>query len=314
MIGYVVRRFATVLVSLVGASIAVFAVLNVLPGSPAEVILGTQATPGSVKQLTAQLGLDEPLWHQYVDWIGNLVRGQLGSSYISHQPIGGTIAQALGITGPLILFAMVIGLVIALPLGLSGALREGRASGTLLGAISQIGIAIPTVVSGLLLSIFLAVKVHVFPSSGFPGWAQPWQSVRALVLPALALGIVEGAILARYIRASVLDQLRSDYLRTARAKGLRVTQALWRHGLRNAMIPLVTVMGLEVGALVVGAIIVENVFELPGVGSLLLSAVENRDLITVQDIAMIVATTVLVLSFLVDLSYRVLDPRLKERA
>jgi peptide/nickel transport system permease protein len=313
MIGYVVRRFAIVLVSLVGASIAVFSVLNVLPGSPAEVILGTQATPASVKQLTAQLGLDKPVWHQYVDWIGGLVHGQLGNSYISQQPIGSTIVQALGVTGPLILFAMIIGLVIALPLGLSGALHEGRASGTLLGAISQIGIAIPTVVSGLLLSAVLAVEVHAFPSSGFPGWAYPWQSLKSLVLPALALGIVEGAILSRYIRAAVLEQLRSDYLRTARAKGLRMRQALWRHGMRNAMIPLVTVVGLELGALVVGAIIVENVFELPGLGSLLLSGVNNRDLITVQDIAMMVAATVLVLSFLVDISYRILDPRLKGR-
>jgi peptide/nickel transport system permease protein len=309
---FLARRLAIVVVSLFGASIAVFTVLNVLPGSPAQVILGTSATPKSVHQLTIKLGLDKPLWHQYVDWIGGLVHGSFGLSYVSRMPIGSQIGHSLSVTGPLIGMALVIGLLIALPLGLGGALYSGRVSGTVIGAISQIGIAIPTVVAGLLLTIGLAVKSHLFPSSGFPGWSDPLQALRALVLPAVALGLVEGAILSRYVRASVLDQLRSDYLRTARAKGLRVGQALRRHGLRNAMIPLVTVLGLELASLVVGAIVVENLFELPGLGSQLLNAVNNRDLLTVQDIAMLVAATVLILNLLVDLSYRLLDPRLKE--
>jgi len=308
------RRLMTMVVALWGASVLVFVVLNVLPGSPAQVILGTQATPQSVRQLTAQLGLNKPLLQQYVDWIGGLLRGNLGVSYISHLGIGSQIAQALSVTGPLVLLALVIGLAIGLPLGFAGALRNGRFSGSLIGGLSQIGMAVPSVVAGLLLIIVLTVKLHVFPTSGFPGWSDPLQALRALVLPAFSLGLVEGAILSRYVRASILEQLRSDYLRTARSKGLRVGQALRRHGLRNAAIPLVTVLGLELASLVVGAIVVENVFALPGLGLLLLDSVNNRDLITVQDTAMLVASTVLVLNLLVDLSYRLLDPRLKGTA
>ena len=299
------------LVALWGASLLVFVVLNVLPGSPAQVILGTQATPQSVRQLTIQLGLNKSLVRQYLDWIGGLVHGDLGVSYISHLSIGSQIAQALSVTGPLVLFALVIGLAIGLPLGFAGALRNGRFSGSLIGGLSQIGMAVPSVVAGLILIIVLTVKLHVFPTSGFPGWSDPLQALRALVLPAFSLGLVEGAILSRYVRASILEQLRSDYLRTARSKGLRVGQALRRHGFRNAAIPLVTVLGLELASLVVGAIVVENVFALPGLGLLLLDSVNNRDLITVQDTAMLVAGTVVVLNLLVDLSYRLLDPRLK---
>ena len=306
-----VRRLATMLVALWGASLLVFVVLNVLPGSPAQVILGTQATPQSVRQLTIQLGLNKSLVRQYLDWMGGLVHGDLGVSYISHLSIGSQIAQALSVTGPLVLFALVIGLAIGLPLGFAGALRNGRFSGSLIGGLSQIGMAVPSVVAGLILIIVLTVKLHVFPTSGFPGWSDPLQALRALVLPAFSLGLVEGAILSRYVRASILEQLRSDYLRTARSKGLRVGQALRRHGFRNAAIPLVTVLGLELASLVVGAIVVENVFALPGLGLLLLDSVNNRDLITVQDTAMLVAGTVLVLNLLVDLSYRLLDPRLK---
>ena len=298
-------------VALWGASLLVFVVLNVLPGSPAQVILGTQATPQSVRQLTIQLGLNKSLVRQYLDWIGGLVHGDLGVSYISHLSIGSQIAQALSVTGPLVLFALVIGLAIGLPLGFAGALRNGRFSGSLIGGLSQIGMAVPSVVAGLILIIVLTVKLHVFPTSGFPGWSDPLQALRALALPAFSLGLVEGAILSRYVRASILEQLRSDYLRTARSKGLRVGQALRRHGFRNAAIPLVTVLGLELASLVVGAIVVENVFALPGLGLLLLDSVNNRDLITVQDTAMLVAGTVLVLNLLVDLSYRLLDPRLK---
>ena len=305
------RRVGTIAVALWGASVLVFVVLNVLPGSPAQVILGTQATPQAVRQLTIQLGLNKPLLRQYLDWVGGLLHGSLGVSYISHLSIGAQIAQALSVTGPLVLFALIIGLVIGLPLGFLGALRNGRVSGSLIGSLSQIGMAVPTVVAGLLLVIILTVKLHVFPTSGFPGWSDPLQALRALVLPAFSLRLVEGAILSRYVRASVLEQLRSDYLRTARSKGLRVGQALRRHGIRNAAIPLVTVVGLELASLIVGAIVVENVFALPGLGLLLLDSVNNRDLITVQDIAMLVASAVLVINLVVDLSYRLLDPRLK---
>jgi peptide/nickel transport system permease protein len=304
------RRLLILIASLFAASVLVFLVLAVLPGSPAQVILGTQATPASVAALTAKLGLDKPLWQQYADWVGGLLTGHLGTSYISGQPIWAQLSAALQVTVPLILMGLAVGVLIAVPLGMISALRADRPSGALVGALSQVGIAIPTYVGGILLIIVFAVTVHLLPSGGFVTWQQsPVQAFRSLILPAIALGVVEGAILSRFVRASVLEVLRSDYYRTARAKGLRPLQALRRHGTRNALIPVVTVFGLEMAGLIVGAIVVENVFTLPGVGTMLLQAVDNRDLLLVQDVVIGVTTVVLLLNFLVDLSYRLLDPR-----
>ncbi len=292
-----------------------FAVLAVLPGSPAQVILGTQATPSAVHALSAKLGLDQPLWERYARWVGGLVTGHLGRSYISGRPIAGQIGSALQVTGPLVGLGLVVGLAVALPLGVLGALRHRRPSGVAISAASQVGIAVPNFVAGILLIIVFAVALHLLPAGGFTPWAvAPVTAIRSLALPAVALGVVEGAILSRYVRSAVLDVLRSDYLRTARAKGLRPAQALWRHGLRNAAVPVVTVLGLEVAGLIVGAVVVENVFTLPGVGTLLLQSVQNRDLLTVEDIVMMIAGVVLVVNLLVDLSYHLLDPRIGARA
>jgi peptide/nickel transport system permease protein len=308
----VARRLLILAASLFAASLVVFLILAVLPGSPAQVILGTQATPEGVAQLTQQLGLDKPLVTQYAHWAGGLLSGRLGNSYISSQPLGGELGSALAVTGPLILGGLVIGTLIAVPLGALSAIRHDKLSGTVVSVASQLGIAIPTFVAGLLLILLLAVKVKFLPASGFPGWSNPGGALRSLVLPSVVLGLAEGAILVRFIRAAVLEVLRSDYYRTARAKGLRPMQALRRHGTRNALIPVITVFGLEAGGLIVGAIVVENVFTLPGMGSLLLSAVGNRDRLLVQDIVLLVSAVVLVLNFLVDISYRLLDPRVGE--
>ena len=308
------RRLLILIASLFAASVLVFLVLAVLPGSPAQVILGTQATPASVAALTAKLGLDKPLWQQYADWVGGLLTGHLGTSYISGQPIWAQLSAALQVTVPLILMGLAVGVLIAVPLGMISALRADRPSGALVSALSQVGIAIPTFVGGILLIIVFAVTVHLLPSGGFVTWQQsPVQAFRSLILPAIALGVVEGAILSRFVRASILEVLRSDYYRTARAKGLRPLQALRRHGTRNALIPVVTVFGLEMAGLIVGAIVVENVFTLPGVGTMLLQAVDNRDLLLVQDVVIGVSAVVLLLNFLVDLSYRLLDPRVGSR-
>jgi peptide/nickel transport system permease protein len=308
---YLARRLATLVATLVAASVAVFCLLAILPGKPAQVILGTQATPESVQQLTKQLGLDKPLLQQYLDWVHGLLTGRYGNSYISQLPIGHQIGQALAVTGPLVLFGLVVGLLVAVPLGVAAALLRRRAAGPLITAGSQIGIAVPNFIAGLLLIYVFSVKLGWLPASGFVTWSQdPWQAFKSLVLPGIALGVVEGAVLSRYVRSAVLDVLRSDYLRTARAKGLTRRQALVRHGFRNGSIPVLTVLGLELPSLIVGAVVIENVFTLPGVGTLLLQAVDNRDLIVVEDVVMLVAVTVLVVNFLVDVSYRLLDPRI----
>lgn len=308
---YLIRRISTLAATLVAASVVVFLLLAVLPGKPAQVILGTQATPQSVAQLTKQLGLDAPLWRQYVHWVHGLVTGHFGNSYISQLPIGHQIAQSLAVTAPLIVFGLIIGLAIAVPFGVAAALLRRRGTGALIASTTQIGIAVPNFIAGLVLILVFAVKLSWLPASGFVTWSSdPWLAFKSLVLPAVALGVVEGAVLSRYVRSAVLDVLRSDYLRTARAKGLNRRQALVRHGFRNGSIPVLTVLGLEIPSLIVGAVVVESVFTLPGVGTLLLQAVANRDLIVVEDIVMLIAVTVLAVNFLVDVTYRLLDPRI----
>lgn len=238
---FLARRLLTLVLTLFAASILVFVVLNVLPGTPAQVILGTQATPSAVAALSAKLGLDRPLIAQYASWIKGLLTLHLGDSYISGQPIGPVIGQALEVTGPLLLLGLVVGLVIAVPLGIASATRHAKRSGAVLSALAQVGIAVPNFVLGILLIIVFAVDLGVLPASGFVPWSTSvTQALRSLVLPAISLGLVEGAILSRYVRASVLEVLRADYLRTARAKGFTPRQALRRHGLRNAAIPVLT--------------------------------------------------------------------------
>jgi peptide/nickel transport system permease protein len=309
---YFLRRLITLVATLFAATLVVFSLLSVLPGSPAQVILGTQATPASVKALTQQLGLDHPLWRQYVHWLHGLLTLQLGHSYISQLPIGSQISRSLAVTGPLIGFGLLVGIVIAVPFGVAAALFRRNAAGAAITSLSQVGIAVPNFIVGLLLILVFAVRLGWLDASGFTPWSQSvWAAFRSLVLPAIALGLVEGALLSRYVRSAVLDVLRSDYLRTARAKGLSRRQALVRHGFRNGAIPVVTVLGLEIPSLIIGAVVIENVFTLPGVGTLLLQAVSNRDLLVVQDVVMLVAVVVLVVNFLVDASYRLLDPRLR---
>jgi peptide/nickel transport system permease protein len=309
---YFARRLVTLIVTLVAASIVVFALLSILPGSPAQVILGTQATPDAVKTLTQQLGLDHSLAWRYGHWVRGLVTLHLGNSYISQLPIGHQIVQSLAVTAPLIGLGMLVGLLIAVPLGVAAALLRRNVAGAAVTSFSQIGIAVPNFIAGLLLILVFAVHLGWLPASGFTPWSDnAWLAFKSLVLPAIALGAVEGALLSRYVRSSVLDVLRSDYLRTARAKGLTRGRALVRHGFRNGAIPLLTVLGLEIPSLIIGAVVIENVFTLPGVGTLLLQAVSNRDLLVVQDVVMLVAVTVLVANFLVDASYRLLDPRLR---
>lgn len=308
----IVTRLLVLVLSLFAASIMLFAVLNVLPGSAGQVILGTDATPKAVAAINAQLGLNRPFPVQYAHWIGGVLRGDLGKSYISQLPIGPQIGQALGVTGPLIAIGLLMGLVLAVPLGIVGALKNGKPLGAIISVISQIGIAVPTFVSGVLLILIFALDLAWFPASGFPGWGvSVSESLRSLILPGIALGAVEGAILSRFVRTALLEVLQSDYFRTARAKGLSRGRALARHGLRNGGIPVVTVFGLEISALIVGAIVIENVFTLPGIGSLLVQSVNNRDLAVTQDVLLLLSVTVLAVNQLADLSYLALDPRLR---
>jgi peptide/nickel transport system permease protein len=304
------RRLVTLLLSLLGASIVVFAVVNVLPGDTATVILGTSATPEAVQTLRQQLGLDQPGWVRYLAWLTGMLHGDFGVSLLSQTEVGPLILQKLAVSGPLALAAALVALVIALPLGVLAGVRYRQPSGALISGLSLVGIAIPAFWAGLLLVTVFAIELRLFPAGGFVDWTQhPSSAVRSLVLPALALGLVQAAILTRYVRSAIIDVQGEEFIRTARAKGLTRWQALTRHGFRNAAIPVVTILGIQLTALLVGAIVIENVFVLPGLGRLLLQSVGNRDLIVVQDLVMLITAVVLVVNFAVDVSYRLLDPR-----
>jgi peptide/nickel transport system permease protein len=311
--GYqLLKRTAILAASLVSASVLIFAFLSVLPGDPAEVALGVGATPEAVAELQARFGTDRSLVVQYLDWVAGLPRGDFGVSYVTGAVIGPQIVDRFLVTLWLVGAGMVVALVIAVPLGTLAAVRHRRASGVVLSGISQVGIAIPNFLAGILLIGLFAVQLRWLPAGGWiPPAQDPLGFVRRLILPAIALGLIEGAVLSRYVRSTVLHVLREDFLRTARAKGLRPYQALIRHGLRNASIPVVTVLGLQLAVLMVGAVVIERVFVLPGLGSLLLDGVANRDLLLVQGVVMVLVLFVLVINYVVDAAYTVLDPRLR---
>ena len=311
----IVVRLFWLIVSLFLASVLVFVVVNVLPGDVAAVILGTSATPDALETLRHQLGLDQPGWVRYLQWIGSMLHADFGTSVLSHADVGQLIVQKLSVSAPLALASAAIALLVAVPLGVLAGTHYKRTTGAVISAVSLLGIAVPAFWAGLLLATIFAIQLHLFPAGGFTDWStDPIAAIKSLVLPALALGLVQAAVLTRYIRSSVIDVQREDFIRTARAKGLTHAQALRRHGFRYAAIPVVTILGIQLTGLLVGAIVIENVFVLPGLGRLLFQAVGNRDLLVVQDLVMLLTAVVLVVNFLVDLTYRLLDPRIRASA
>lgn len=316
---FLLKRFAIFVATLAVASLVVFAVLDLLPGNAAEVMLGESATPEAVRALSAKLGLDRPAPERYARWAAGLLTLDLGNSHSYDTPIAGLIAERLAVTVPLALLAMALTTVIALAAGVYAASRHNRLGDLVVMAASQLGLAVPSFWFGILLVLLFAVTLGWFPAGGFPGWSEEeggglWDGLQALVLPALALAAVQAAILARFTRSAVLDVLREDFVRTARAKGLSPRGVLWGHVLRNALVPIVTVMGLQFASLVTGTIVIENVFALPGLGRLVFQAISNRDLPLVQAIVMLLAAAVIVINFVVDLLYASIDPRLKVHA
>ncbi len=312
MILRLIERTGVFLVSLAVSSVLVFAFMAVLPGDPARVALGVNASDEAVAELRRQFGLDRSLPTQYFDWLGGLLHGDLGTSYVSKVAIGPQVFDRLQVTLWLVVAGMIIALAVAAPAGTVMAARHRKISGLALSAFSQVGVAVPAFLAGILLIVVFAVRLGWLPANGWTPPAQdPAMFLKQLILPALSLGLVQGAVLTRYVRSAVLEVLREDYLRTARAKGLRPFQALWRHGLRNAAVPVVTVLGLQLATLLIGAVVVERVFVIPGLGSLLLDGVSNRDLLLVQDVVMVLVIAVLLVNFIVDLLYVALDPRLR---
>ena len=313
---FLLKRLASFFLTLAVASAVIFAVLELLPGNAAQVILGETATPEALAALQAKLGLDRPPLARYGQWVGGLSRGETARSISYGTPTAELIGERLLVTLPLALTAMMLTVGLALSLGLYAASRHRRLGDVGVMAASQLGIAIPNFWFAILLILVFAVQLQWVSAGGFPGWTEaeggnPVEAFKALLLPALSLALVQAAILARVTRSAVLEALREDYVRTARAKGLTRRQTLWRHVLRNALIPVLTVAGLQFGNLVTGTIVVENVFVLPGVGRLVFQAIANRDLVLVRDVVMLLAALVVAVNVIVDVLYALIDPRLR---
>ncbi len=301
---YLSRRVAAFVATLFVVSLLVFVVIRVLPGDPAQVIMGTEGNPEATARLRTSLGLDRPLVVQYVDWLAHALRGDLGVSIQYDVPVGRLIMSRLPVTLPLTLLAAAFMVATAVPLGLYAATHHRRVGDYVTMVISQLGISVPSFWAGLLLILAFSVHLGWAQSGGFRGW-------RSLILPAIALGVFQAAVLVRATRSAVLDVMREDYVRTARAKGVPEGVVVVKHTLRNALIPIVTVAGLQVGQLLAGSIILESVFVLPGLGRLALGAITARDLPVVQGVTLFVASSIVAINFLVDLAYSALDPRLR---
>ncbi|CAN5426583.1 ABC transporter permease [soil metagenome] len=308
---FLVRRFLTLVATLVGASLIIFIVLDALPGSAANVLTGADASPEAVRAMTVKLGLDQSLTHRYLTWISGLAVGDLGNSYSYGTSVADLISERLALTVPLALMAMLITVVLALAAGMYTAANHNRLGDVGVMALTQFGIAIPNFWFAILLIILFSVKLQWLSAGGFAGWDDLFAGIRSLLLPAISLAVVQAAILSRVIRSAVLEVMREDFVRTARAKGLTRREVLWKHVLRNAMIPVMTVMGLQFSNLLAGTIVIENVFYLPGLGRLIFQSISNRDLIVVQNCVLFLAGMVVVVNFVVDVLYAVIDPRIK---
>ncbi|MBC7143673.1 MAG: ABC transporter permease [Rhodobacteraceae bacterium] len=311
---YLLRRLISLALSLVVASLVIFAVIEVVPGDPASYMLGLNASEDTIAALRDQLGLNAAPPARYLGWITGMVQGDFGLSYTYKVPVSQLVSQRLWVSLPLAAYALALAVLIAFPAGLLAASRRGRAADAAVMGATQLGIALPNFWFAMLLVLAFALHWQIFPAGGFPGWSGGLSAgLRALTLPAVALALPQAAILARVLRSALIETLDQDYIRTARAKGLTRGQTILRHALRNAMIPVLTILGMQFSFLLAGAIIIENVFYLPGLGRLVFQAITQRDLVVVEGVVMILVCAVILVTFLVDLAYAAIDPRLRKR-
>jgi len=309
---YLLKRIFILLVTLLLVSVVVFAVLMVIPSDPAQIVLGIHATPETLQTLRHKMGLDRPVIVQYLNYIKNVILGDLGRSITYDVPISSLIFSRLQVTVPLAILSMTFAILLSIPIGIYSALHRNRMGDYGIMVFSQIGLAVPAFWAGILLILLFAVTLHWLPAGGFQNWLTgPVGALKSLLLPALSLGFVRAAVLTRMTRSSMLEVLGEDYIRTARSKGLSKRRVVYKHALRNAIIPVITIIGLQAGDLLAGAIIIENVFHLPGVGRLVFEAIGQRDLPVIQGVVLFIAALIVVINFLIDVAYRYFDPRIR---
>ncbi|KZL06043.1 ABC transporter permease [Pseudovibrio sp. Ad26] len=315
MLWFAFLRLIGLLTTLLAASVVIFVVLEVIPGDPAEVMLGLNAQADTLAALRAELGLNAPVSTRYVNWLLGMLQGDFGVSYTYSVPVSELISERIQVSLPLATGALILSTVIAIPIGVYSARYHGKIIDTGIMSVAQIGIAIPNFWIAILLVYVFAIVLRVLPSGGFPGWdVSFFGSLQALLLPVIALALPQASILARVMRSALLDVLHEDYIRTARAKGLSNKATLWRHGVRNALIPVLTILGLQFSFLIAGTVIIENLFYLPGLGRLIFQGITQRDLIVVKSSVMLLVALTIFVTFLVDIAYAAIDPRLRRRA
>lgn len=316
MIRYALTRLALLVLGLFVASALIFVTLRVLPGDIAQVIAGVNSSPEQVQAVRDRLGLDRPLIVQYLSWIGGIFQGDLGRSGLTGRPVAAELLDKGAVTIPLGLMALTIAVLIAAPFGVYSAMRRRRADGILISVGAQALAAVPVVWAGMMLAVVFAVWLGWLPPQGFPraSWDQPWRAFSSLILPAVTIGVIEGAMLMRFVRSATLQAMGQDFVRTAAAKGLTKNRALVSHGLPTVGLSVITVLGLQVAGIIVGAVVIEQLFNLPGIGRMLVTDVGNRDLPKVQGSLLVLTGFVLIVGFFVDLLHRILDPRQREAA
>ena len=313
MLIFIRNRLLTLAASLVVASLVIFTAIELVPGDPAQFMLGINAAPDTVAALRAELGLDGDPISRYFRWVGGMMSGDFGKSYTYQVPVSTLLVDRLVVSLPLAIFALLLAVALALPTGMLAANRRGKITDWGVIGLTQLGIAIPNFWFAMMLVVVFAIHLNWFSAGGFPGWEMGvWAGIKALILPAIALALPQASILARVMRSAMIDVLDQDFIRTARAKGLSRQQVIWRHGFRNALIPVITIIGMQFSFLIAGAIIIENVFFLPGLGRLVFQAITQRDLIVVESVVMVLVFAVIVVTFIVDLAYAIIDPRLRK--
>jgi len=311
MPAYLLGRLVSLVLSLLAASVVIFVVIEIVPGDPAQFMLGLNATPELADALRETLGLNGPPIERYFAWLFGMLRGDLGISYGYKVPVADLVADRIWISLPLAIYALALSTLIAFPVGILAATKRNSPADVSIMGLTQLGVAIPNFWFAMLLVLLFSITLRWFSAGGFAGWQDPVAALRSLTLPAIALALPQASILARVMRSSLLDTLGEDYVRSARAKGLSRWQTLWRHALRNALIPVLTIIGLQFSFLLAGAVIIENVFFLPGLGRLVFQGITQRDLIVVKSVVMILVFAVILVTFLVDIAYALVDPRLR---
>ena len=314
MLHFAFTRLISLSLSLIAASVVIFSVIEIIPGDPASFMLGINAQPDTIAALRDQLGLNGSIISRYFNWISGMLTGDFGISYTYRVPVSELIMARVWISLPLAIYALAISTLIAFPVGLIAAENRGKPVDLTIMGTTQLGVAIPNFWFAMILVLIFAINLRWFSAGGFPGWDQGvLLSIKSLTLPAIALALPQASILARIMRSSILDTLDQDYVRTARAKGLTRSQAIWRHALKNAMIPVLTIIGMQFSFLMAGAIIIENVFFLPGLGRLIFQGITQRDLIVVESVVMLLVFAVITVTFIVDITYAAVDPRLRRK-